>query len=184
MHPYKFSTSDYNSSDGMLTTVWGPLVWHFLHIISFNYPVEPTQTDINHYYNFLLSLGHVLPCFYCRQNYPENFEKSGGHDIRNYLSRARFSKLIYRLHNNVNLATGKSVTIDYDSARDRYEVFRARCLSGVPNTPRYPTASRAKEPGCTTPIYGQKSKTVVMIVPQAKRVDTYIVDPKCKLFQP
>ena len=26
----------------MLTTVWGPSLWHSLHTMSFNYPVKPT----------------------------------------------------------------------------------------------------------------------------------------------
>ena len=34
-----FSGKDYMSGDGMLTTVWGPAMWHFLHTMSFNYPV-------------------------------------------------------------------------------------------------------------------------------------------------
>lgn len=194
MHPYQFTSSDYNSSDGMLTTVWGPLLWHFLHIVSFNYPVEPTQTDINRYYTFLCSLGNVLPCSYCRQNFPENFERSGGHDIKNYISRERFSRLIYRLHNHVNAATGKSSHMEYTAVRDRYEIFRARCVRDVPSVPRYPGARysgartrmpqgrTAREAGCTNPVYGQKAKSIIMIVPQGRRVDPYLVDPKCMVL--
>ena len=37
-----FSSEDYKSSNGMLTSVWGPPMWHSLHTISFNYPVNPT----------------------------------------------------------------------------------------------------------------------------------------------
>ena len=32
-----FSENDYNSGDGMLTSVWGPPMWHTLYTISFNY---------------------------------------------------------------------------------------------------------------------------------------------------
>ena len=38
-----FSNEDCNSGDGMLTSVWGPPMWHTLHTISFNYPVKPTK---------------------------------------------------------------------------------------------------------------------------------------------
>ena len=38
-----FNNNDYNSKDGMLTTVWGPSLWHSLHTISFNYPTNPTS---------------------------------------------------------------------------------------------------------------------------------------------
>ena len=57
-----FKKKDYYSGDGMLTTVWGPSMWHFLHTMSFNYPVEPTLEDKTHYKEFILSLQHVLPC--------------------------------------------------------------------------------------------------------------------------
>ena len=38
---------DYSSSEGMLTSVWGPSLWHTLHTISFNYPVKPTKEQKN-----------------------------------------------------------------------------------------------------------------------------------------
>ena len=65
---------DYNSGDGMLTTVWGPSLWHTLHIISFNYPVKPTKEERVHYYTFVMSLKNVLPCRYCRDNFITNIK--------------------------------------------------------------------------------------------------------------
>ena len=56
-----FSQEDYNSNDGFLTSIWGNSAWHLLHTISFNYPVNPTPKDKNHYRNFILSLQNVLP---------------------------------------------------------------------------------------------------------------------------
>ena len=38
-----FKNNDYNSNDGILTTIWGPAMWHFLHSMSFNYPNNPTK---------------------------------------------------------------------------------------------------------------------------------------------
>ena len=70
-----YSTEDYNSNDGMLTTVWGPSQWHFLHTMSFNYPVNPTDADKVHYRNHILGLRYVLPCGKCRANLTENFKK-------------------------------------------------------------------------------------------------------------
>ena len=63
-----YSKDDYNSNDGMLTTVWGPSAWHFLHTMSFNYPVCPKETDKIHYREFILNLKNVLPCGKCRKN--------------------------------------------------------------------------------------------------------------------
>ena len=55
-----YSEEDYNSNDGMLTTVWGPSQWHVLHTISFNYPVKPTSDDKHKYRNYILSLKNVV----------------------------------------------------------------------------------------------------------------------------
>ena len=70
-----FTKNDYLSGDGMLTSVWGPGMWHYLHTMSFNYPVEPTIKDKNHYRDFMLSLQHVLPCKYCRINLKTNYKQ-------------------------------------------------------------------------------------------------------------
>ena len=47
-----FCKKDYESSDGMLTSVWGPSMWHTLHAISFNYPVKPTSKQKRDYFRF------------------------------------------------------------------------------------------------------------------------------------
>ena len=31
-----FKKRDFQSGDGMLTSVWGPSLWHYLHTLSFN----------------------------------------------------------------------------------------------------------------------------------------------------
>ena len=48
-----FNNNDYNSKDGMLTSVWGPSLWHSLHTISFNYPTNPTPEQKKRYLSFL-----------------------------------------------------------------------------------------------------------------------------------
>ena len=40
-----FNKKNYSSGDGMLTTIWGPNMWHYLHTISFNYPIKPSIDD-------------------------------------------------------------------------------------------------------------------------------------------
>jgi hypothetical protein len=47
---YVFSDKDYMSGDGMMTSVWGPPMWHVLHTISFNFPIKPTESQKKHYY--------------------------------------------------------------------------------------------------------------------------------------
>ena len=60
---YFFSKKDAASGDGMLTTVWGPSLWHALHTMSFNYPVHPTPAQKRQYRAcILIKFGIVLPC--------------------------------------------------------------------------------------------------------------------------
>ena len=40
-----FNKKDYSSNDGMLTTIWGPSMWHYLHTISFNFPNQPNNFE-------------------------------------------------------------------------------------------------------------------------------------------
>ena len=47
-----FNKSDFKSGDGMLTSVWGPSLWHYLHTMSFNYPIHPTAQQKKHYKYF------------------------------------------------------------------------------------------------------------------------------------
>ena len=67
-----FTKKDFNDGDGMLVSVWGPAQWHFLHTMSFNYPVNPTKEDRIHYREYMLNLENVLPCKYCRENLKKN----------------------------------------------------------------------------------------------------------------
>ena len=69
-----FGDKEFKSGDGMLTSVWGPSLWHSLHTISFNYPVTPNKLDKLNYYKFFRSLQNILPCKYCRINYKKNIK--------------------------------------------------------------------------------------------------------------
>ncbi len=51
-----FNNEDYNDKDGMLTTIWGPGMWHFLHTMSFNYPNNPIKAQKKQYRGFVIQL--------------------------------------------------------------------------------------------------------------------------------
>ena len=51
-----YDKNDFSSGDGMLTSVWGPSLWHYLHTMSFNYPVKPTKQDKKNYKQFVYNL--------------------------------------------------------------------------------------------------------------------------------
>ena len=175
-----FKKGDFYSGDGFLTSVWGPALWHSLHIMSFNYPVNPSQEDKEHYRDFVLSLEHVLPCKYCRQNLKTNF-KSMPLTMDKMKDRDSFSRYIYELHELVNRMLKKKSNLTYCDVRERYEHFRSRCTEEKPIIFKYSKQTRKnkKEKGCTEPLYGKKSKCIIKIVPQDTKEKTMQIDKKC-----
>ena len=175
-----FSKKDYNSGDGMLTSVWGPSMWHYLHVISFNYPINPTKLQKKKYKQFLLNLQYTLPCKNCRINLKNNFKKFPLKE-EIFQNRHTFSRYIYNLHELINKMLGKKSNLTYCDVRDRYEQFRSRCVIENSKIFKYKENfnKTKKEKGCVTPLYGKKSKCVINIVPQEKKCKTFNIDKKC-----
>lgn len=192
-----FTRKQYNSGDGMLTSVWGPSMWHYLHTVSFNYPVRPTPEDKQKYKELILNMRYTLPCKYCRINLRKNLKD---HPIRpcHLKDRESYSKYVYQLHELVNKMLGKKSGLSYCDARERYEHFRARCtetnklktMRHLKNAKKNKSASakngtgknktqKKRESGCTEPLYGKKAKCVIHIVPNDKKCKTFNIDDKC-----
>ena len=183
-----FGKNDFSSGDGMITKIWGPLVWTALHTISFNYPVNPTVEDKKNYKDFIYSLRYVLPCKYCRINLTKNL-KQKPLSMCHMKNRETFSRYIYELHELVNKMLNKKSNLTYCDVRERYEHFRSRCTEESPkifnfiktnshsNTKK--TSKKNVEKGCTEPLYGKKAKCVINIVPQENKTKTFQMDKKC-----
>ena len=168
-----FNNEDYNSPDGMMTTIWGPPMWHMLHTISFNYPIKPSLEDKENYYNFFISIKNILPCRYCRDNLKKNL-KVLPLNKKVFKSRESLSRWVYEIHEIINKMLGKKSNLTYEMVRDRYEHFRSRCL--LENE-----QSADKESGCTKSLYGIKGKCVINIVPKTKQTNSFVMDPLCKI---
>lgn len=81
----------------MDTRFWGPSGWKFLHLMTFTY--DPTNQR-KHMRLFLESLPYVLPCKFCRASLTDYYSK---HPFSSALeSRARLTKWLYTIHNEVN----------------------------------------------------------------------------------
>ena len=175
-----FTNEEFLSGDGMLTSVWGPSMWHFLHTMSFNYPVKPSKEDKDHYFNFILSIKHILPCKYCRDNFNKNIKKIGFKRgcMKN---RTTFSKSIYNLHEEVNSMLGKESNLTYKDVKIRYEHFRSRCL--VDEKKEKKLKHKSIENGCVDSLYGKKSKCVLQIVPKTSKIKSFRMSPKCKIHR-
>ena len=177
-----FKKNDFYSGDGFLTNTWGPPLWHFLHTMSFNYPVKPTLEDKHNYRGFILSLQNILPCGACRKNLKTNLRQLPL-TMSDMSNRETFSRYIYNLHELVNRMLKKSSGLSYCDVRERYEHFRARCTEETPKIFTFAqlkhTRRSKNEKGCTEPLYGQKSKCILKIVPQADKGETLQIDKKC-----
>ena len=177
-----YTQKNYKSNDGMLTSVWGPSMWHVLHCISFNYPVKPTSKQKAQYKKFIFQLQHILPCGKCRKNLKTNL-KAVPLTAAALKNRNNFSRWLYKLHEQVNKMLGKKSGLTYADIRERYEHFRSRCTLDVTERRRLKRLMRKtkkkRENGCTEPLYGKKSKCVIKIVPKDDRVKSFQIDNKC-----
>lgn len=177
-----FTKKDYLSGDGMVTKIWGPPLWHFLHTMSFNYPVKPTPVEKKQYKEFIISLKNILPCKHCRINLEKNFKTFPLKDC-NMKNRGTFSYYIYCLHERINKLLGKKSNLSYNQVRERYEHFRARCTEKDPKIFKFnkknTRKAKKKEEGCTDPMYGVKSKCLLNIVPDNNSSHSIKIDKKC-----
>jgi hypothetical protein len=173
-----------DQNNGFNTHIWGPSLWHVLHTISFNYPLDPSARDKAHYYKFVRSVGRVLPCRACRKNYKANL-KAAGFGEAVLRSRAAFSKFVYDLHTAVTVAiatkptttkptatptttkptTTPTTTPTFHEVRRTYEAFRA--TDCTENT-------ALGHGGC-----GGRAKGVVHIMSRENKSCTFVVDPNC-----
>ena len=173
-----YTDEDYNSNDGMLTTVWGPSLWHTLHTMSFNYPVNPTAKNKREYKQFIYGLRCTLPCGKCRKNLKKNLRDLPLR-MKDLKNRDTFSRWMYKLHELVNKMLHKKSNLTYEQVRDRYEHFRSRCTLDGKKKKKRKTRKKKKEDGCTKPLYGKKSKCLIRIVPSENKAKTLKIDKKC-----
>lgn len=174
-----FTDAMFDSKDGMLTSVWGPALWHVLHTISFNYPVAPSKEQQRQYRHFVHSLGRVLPCVHCRTNFQQNL-RDCRFGSRCFKDRRHFSRFIFRLHNQVNRMLGKPTDGSFKRVRERYEHFRSRCVED-PAKELLKESRGAREGGCVEPLYGSKAKCLLRIVPKDSHHRTFAIDRSCRL---
>ena len=175
-----FTKKNYRSNDGMLTTVWGPSMWHYMHAMSFNYPVHPTAEQKKHFRDFILNLQHTLPCGACRKNLKNNL-KARPLKAAHLKNREAFSRFVFDLHETVNKMLGKTSGLKYCDVRERYEHFRARCTEDKLKVFKFKKSQtrKKKEKGCTEPLYGKKAKCIIKIVPNEEKCKTLQIDKKC-----
>jgi hypothetical protein len=86
--------------------LWGPHLWIGLHYITVSYPDNPSSQEKENMKQFFNSLGNVLPCNRCRQNYAQHLNKYPLTD--NVLSSKRnLVDWLRSIHNEINIMNGK-----------------------------------------------------------------------------
>ena len=156
---------DPNVDNGMMTKVWGPPGWLFLHSITFGYPyaINPNNPDhINKkrdYAHFFKSVGNVLPCKYCRDSNIKFSQELPIEPFQN--TRKDLVDWLYQIHNKVNhkLGVPECEIPTLDDVTDTYEQYRAKCKKTTQEE-RENNASK----GCVTPANGKKKKCVMKVV--------------------
>lgn len=144
-------------NSGMMTRVWGPAGWLFLHCVAFGYPHalggnEDHAQRRRAYRVFFEAIGHVLPCKYCRDSYQEYLRE---HPIDAALdSRADLCRWLYTIHNRVNEKLGVSDAPSFAEVQARYEKYRARCTK----------SPRPSDKGCVRPADGVPKRCLVDVV--------------------
>ncbi len=146
-----------NAANGMMTNIWGPTGWVFLHAVTFGYPMDPQKFDEDNglsagttaerYRSFFEACGFVFPCRYCRESYQQFIIDD---PVANALeNRESLTRWLWRIHERVNQKLEKK-GITYEELVERYEAFRAKC--------------DAKKKGCSIPLGNTlKQKSCVVI---------------------
>jgi len=156
------------SSYGFQTPVWGPPAWFFIHMVSFNYPVNPTPLQKRQYLQFFKSIGHILPCKHCRESYTKFIANGTTRlTLQTMKNRATVSRWLFKLHNAVNKRICKKSDLNYRQVAEFYEKFRAQC-------------SNKKTHGCVIPEKGIKKRTVIKIIPRSCKSKSIQIDSRCK----
>lgn len=153
----------FDSKNGFQTKVWGPYAWFFLHTITLNFSPDRSKG----YLAFFKSLGDVLPCGACRENYKRIISSDDRKlhlDSQKMKSRSRVSRWLFRVHIQVqqdiydktkrkkDLPVYKDTKEDFILAMKEYEQYRASC--------------QKRSYGCVKPKKGyKKCHSIIRITP-------------------
>jgi hypothetical protein len=170
------SCTNPNVDNGMMTKVWGPAGWLFLHCVSFGYPFAINSDNPEHltkkedYFKFFYYLGKVFPCKYCRESYQDFIKEIPLHDKLN--TRKDLCKWLYDIHNKVNDKLGVIERPTFAEVEKKYEALRAKCtgnpannanVEGFNNNLKTEMKLQSKPNGCVIPANGKPTRSIIYI---------------------
>ena len=90
---------------GMGPSIWGPILWSAMHIVTLGYSTQPTEEDKQAAINFFESLVVMIPCPICRAHYKMILDKDS---VKNHVSsRSELIFWVFTVHNQVNTQLNK-----------------------------------------------------------------------------
>ena len=110
------------STNGIKTSFWGPPAWKFLFsTIAGTFPVKVDPNNKAHakivasFHSMLKSLGHTLPCIYCRESYKVFLKELPMSEFSD--SRKNMMKWMYLIRDQVNKKLMKQERECYESEK-------------------------------------------------------------------
>jgi hypothetical protein len=93
--------------------VWGPILWHTIHVTALSYPSNPTYAQKKAAKEFFESLAELIPCPVCREHYKVHIQKL---PLTPHLDRREdLFRWTVELHNEVNQMLGKPIVSETES---------------------------------------------------------------------
>jgi hypothetical protein len=131
-----------DANNGLLTKIWGPSAWEYLHSVTFGYPVEPNSQQKKEYKDFFTLIGSTLPCCYCRDSYAI-FIKEDDTLLNDKVleNRESLTNWFYKIHEKVNKKLEVNYLVTFEDVKKRYESYRAVC-----------DKHNKEEKGCVMPL--------------------------------
>ena len=124
-----------NANNGLITKIWGPPSWKFLHCVTYGYPVNPTAENKKSYKEYFILIGAILPCGACRTSYT-HFINNGDTELTDKVmeNRESLTSWFYKIHQKVNNklkmdygATLVNVTAKYENYRAKDKSSKNQC---------------------------------------------------------
>jgi len=98
--------------------IWGPGSWDLVHLVAMSYPPNPSTQDRQNYRSFFLSLGDILPCEKCRQNYKAHCSR---YNVDWYLNNNRdLLKWTVAIRNCVEVSLGGKPKFTVENVTEYY----------------------------------------------------------------
>ena len=103
---------------------WGRSTWKYLHTLTFNYPMNPTQEDKIKMFNYFNQLPEYLPCSQCAESFKLYLQYI---PVNEYLDNT-YSLVfwLYNIHHIVNLKL-KKTNANFNTIVKEYLAHKTTC---------------------------------------------------------